>query len=158
PNMHELYGEFITKFLIRFAAQLVPWWRAVSLPGSKREYLNDDKMLSEAVSKADTVHLFDNALYPMLRLVISSSWPCNQKLPTWNQFFDQKLEGHELGKAIKAVSLIRTFYEKHFDGIWGSSKHVLDACSPELAKVLDSFKWFDQHEQFFCDIPLPNLI
>jgi hypothetical protein len=63
-----------------------------------------------------------------------------------------------LDEAVKIVSLIRTFYEKHFDGVVCSTQHILDACSPQLAKVLDTFEWFDQKNRIFCDIPLPNLI
>ena len=278
PQLPQVYGEFITKFLIRFCSQLVPWWRVVALPGAKREYFSNEKALDEAVHKADTAELLANGLYPLLRVVLFGSSYLNQQDAMWRLFFDEKLEGTKLAEAVKIASLIRTFYEKHFDdvhavfsrfspqdfpnveeliedlrsrsnplaqylwdrfsaeaqamltsrggtaeqhqetlvrelnyvlehgliyeasrfndvilssgtvkllsealqggdvvrlnrrlleeafpskiraGRYVGSKHVLQACSPDLARVLESFRWFDQGSRVFCDTPLPNLI
>jgi hypothetical protein len=160
PHLQQYYGEFITKFLIQFSAQMVPWWRVVALPGAKKEYFNDSKMLSDAAAKADASHLMSSALYPLLRQVVFSDWNLDKSDPVFRLFFEKKLgeEKETLGDAVKASSLVRTFYETHFDGVWGSTKHVLDACSPNLARVLGSFKWFDERSRFFCDVPMPNLI
>lgn len=158
PRFQEYYGEFVTKFLIRFAAQLVPWWRVAALPGAKREYFNDENTLAEAAAKTNTVELMTDELYPLLRLVLFTSWHLDPNDVMSRLFFTETLEKAKLGDAVKIASLIRTFYEIKFDGVWGSTKHVLDACSPELAKVLGTFEWFDQHKRVFCDIPRPNLI
>lgn len=278
PQIQQVYGEFITKFLIRFCSQLVPWWRVAALPGAKREYFSNEKALAEAADKAGTVDMLSDGLYPLLRLVLFASSSLDQQDAMWRLFFDDKLEGTKLAEAVKIASLIRTFYEKHFDdvhavfslfsrydllkgedlietlrscsnplaqylwdrfsvgaretlsnrgataeqqqetlvrelndvlnggliyeasrfnnvklsagtvrllseglhggdavrlnrrlleeafpeeirrGRYTGSKHVLRACSPDLAKVLDTFRWFDQRSRAFCDIPLPNLI
>lgn len=158
PQLPQHYGEFVTKFLIRFFAQLVPWWRVVALPGAKRECFNNEEFLTAAVDKCDSVGLLTNNLYPLLRLVLFMSWHLDKDDVMSRLFFNEVLEKARLGDAVKITSLIRTFYEHHFDGVFGSTKHILDACSPDLAKVLNSFQWFDQRHRIFCDIPLPNLI
>jgi hypothetical protein len=73
-------------------------------------------------------------------------------------FFTETFEKAKLGDAVKIASLIRTFYEAKFDGVFASTKHILNACSPELANVLGTFEWFDQRKRVFCDVPFPNLI
>lgn len=163
PQIQQVYGEFITKFLIRFCSQLVPWWRVVALPGAKREYFNNEKILTEAAGKAATAYeLFSHSLYPLLRTVLFASEFLDQNDIVSRLLFTGTLEKTKLAEAVKVASLIRTFYEKHFDGVACSTQHILDACSPELARVLGSFTWFDQDSdpltRIFCDIPLPNLI
>jgi hypothetical protein len=158
PNFQQYYGEFVTKFLIQFASQLVPWWRVAALPGSKREYFNEAKILTEAADKADDMQMLTNVLYPLLRLVLFSDRYLEKDDTMSRLFFKEALEKVKLADAVKIASLIRTFYEIKFDGVVGSTRHVLDACSPQLAQVLEQFTWFDQHDKIFCDTPLPNLI
>lgn len=159
PQLPQVYGEFVTKFLIRFCSQLVPWWRAVALPGSKREYFSKEGKLAEAAqSAATTYEMFSHELYPLLRTVLFASDYLDKGDMMSRLLFVESLESTKLGDAVKIVSLIRTFYEQHFDGVFCSTQHILDACSPELVKVLSSFQWFDQRHRMFCDTPLPNLI
>jgi len=159
PQIPQAYGEFITKFLIRFCSQLVPWWRVVALPGAKREYFSDEAILGQAAkSAASTVELLGHPLYPLFRTVLLASEFLDEGDMMSRLLFKEPLEKARLADAVKFVSLIRTFYEQHFDGVFCSTKHILDACSPELARVLNSFQWFDQRHRTFCDIPFPNLI
>jgi hypothetical protein len=159
PQIPQAYGEFITKFLIRFCSQLVPWWRVVALPGAKREFFSDQAKLGQAAqSAAGTVELFGHPLYPLFRTVLFASEFLDEGDIMSRLLFKEPLESAKLADAVKFVSLIRTFYEQHFDGVFCSTQHILDACSPELASVLNSFQWFDQRHRIFCDTPLPNLI
>ena len=158
PNFQQYYGEFITKFLIRFAGQLVPWWRVVALPGAKREYFSDEQRLENTAAKADTPEILASSLYPMLRWALFTSSYLDAHDVVLTHLLQSHLEKARLDHVVKIVSLVRTFYEVFFDEVWGSTKHVLDACSDELARVLGKFEWFDQRARVFCDIPLPNLI
>jgi hypothetical protein len=159
PQIPQAYGEFITKFLVRFCSQLVPWWRVVALPGAKREYFSDEAKLGKAAqSAAGTVEMFGHPLYPLFRTVLFASEFLDEGDMMSRLLFKEKLENAKLADAVKFVSLIRTFYEQHFDGVFCSTKHILDACSPEFARALNSFQWFDQRHRIFCDTPLPNLI
>lgn len=131
----------------------------VALPGAKREYFSDEKKLAEAAqAAATTCELFSHELYPLLRTVLFASEFLDEGDVMSRLLFAEPLERAKLADSVKIASLIRTFYEQHFDGVFCSTKHILDACSPELARVLNSFQWFDQQHRIFCDTPLPNLI
>jgi len=48
-NLHEYYSDFISRFIIEFSSQLLPWWRVYALPAAKREYFAEPKLLDAAV-------------------------------------------------------------------------------------------------------------
>ena len=160
PNFVGYYGEFITKFMIRFAAQMVPWWRIAALPGAKREFYNSEESLKTAAEKTSLPNLMAHHFYPLLRLSLFSEWYLKDSSDPLRDLLSgsrSNLKKAKLGDAIKIASLVRTFFEYNFDGVNDSTNHVLEACSPDLAKALETFEWFDQRERIFCDVPLPNL-
>jgi hypothetical protein len=49
-HLTEYYSDFITRFIIEFAAHLLPWWRVVALPAAKKKYFAPHDKLIELVS------------------------------------------------------------------------------------------------------------
>lgn len=154
------YSRFTTEFIIRFAGQLLPWWRVVALPGARREYFSNTEALANAVAESGkVVKAWSNPLYPALRHVLFTESLLEKSTPQHEFYFKETLgEGTKLGDAAKIVSLIRTFYESGWGNTFFSSQHIRDACNPNLIKVLENFKWFDDGKRLFCDVPLPNLL
>jgi len=109
------YSRFATEFVINFAGQLLPWWRLVALPGSRSEYFAEKHALWKAVMEGEkTYEAIGHSSYAALRAVLFTM----ELLPrdgAWHHFyFNDKIDGIALADAIKAASLIRTFYESQW--------------------------------------------
>ena len=84
-----------------------------------------------------------------------------EKSAALHEFYFKETLGErkvKLGDAAKTVSLIRTFLESEWGDAFFQTKHIQDACSPQLVKVLRNFKWFDEGKRAFCYDPLPHLL
>lgn len=159
PGLLRHYSQFTTEFVIRFAGQLLPWWRVVALPGSRREYFADDKALANAAKEAEkVVEALSHPLYAALRHVLFTEGFLDPSSSLHAFYFRDALEQAKLGDAVKAVSLIRTFLESEWGDTFFSTQHIRDACSPALVKVLEKFRWFDHGKRVFCYDPLPHLL
>ena len=159
PDLLQHYSRFTTEFVIRFAGQLLPWWRVVALPGSRREYFSDEKALANAAKEAEKVaEAFSHPLNAALRHVQLTEEFLDPNNALHAFYFRDALEQTKLGDAVKAVSLIRTFLESEWGDTFFSTQHIRDACSPVLVKVLENFRWFDDGKRVFCYDPLPDLL
>jgi hypothetical protein len=160
PDLLGHYSRFTTEFTIQFAGQLLPWWRVVALPGSRREYFSNKQALANALTEsAKIVEAWSNPLYSALRHLFFTQDSTDNNSPLHEFYFKETLAGRaKLGEAVRIVSLIRTFYESEWGDAFFSTKHIQEACSPNLIKVLQSFKWFDDGKRVFCYDPLPHLI
>jgi hypothetical protein len=154
------YSRFTTQFVIRFAGQLLPWWRVVALPGSRREYFSNETSLTQAMADSRQIaEAWSNPLYPALRHVYFTESFLDPNTTPHQFYFKETLgSGTKLAEAVKISSLIRTFYESQWGDTFFSTRHIRNACNPNLIKVLENFKWFDDHQRLFCDIPMPNLL
>jgi hypothetical protein len=178
-NLEGYYSDFVTRFTIEFASELLPWWRVRALPAARRAYFAPDPQLAKAI-KASIAggELVTEDGQVSLGILLESTGH-GQLSPDQYQFLwtvalakdhlkgsDALLEiltkdallGQKLCDAINAVSLVRNYFES-IGG--GSAQHNSDACSEGLREVLDGFRWFDspgaRAEGLFCDAPLPNL-
>ncbi len=160
PDLLGHYSRFTTEFTIRFAGQLLPWWRVVALPGSRREYFSNEEALSHAVAEsAKVVEAWPNPLYSALRHLFFTETLLEKNTAPYEFYFKEPLAGRvKLGDAVRIVSLIRTFLESEWGDTFFSTKHIQEACSPNLVKVLQTFKWFDHGKRIFCYDPLPHLV
>ena len=160
PDLLGHYSRFTTEFTIQFAGQLLPWWRVVALPGSRREYFSNEQALANAVAEsAKIVEAWQNPLYSALRHLFFTQDLADKNSPLHEFYFKETLAGRaKLGEAVKIVSLIRTFYESEWGDTFFSTTHIREACNPNLIKVLQSFNWFDDGKRVFCYDPLPHLI
>lgn len=159
PDLLGHYSRFTTEFIIRFAGQLLPWWRIVALPGSRREYFSNEQALARAVKESHSVvEAWSHPLYPALRHVLLAETFLEKNNPLHEFYFKEALERTTLSQAVKAVSLIRNFFESEWGDTFFSTQHIRDACSPNLVKVLQNFRWFDHGKRVFCQDPLPDLI
>jgi hypothetical protein len=153
------YSRFTTEFVIRFAGQLLPWWRVVALAGSRREYFNEAALTQALADSRNIPEAWSNPLYSALRHVYLTESQLEPNSPTHEFYFKETLgKGTKLGEAAEICSLIRTFYESEWGNVFFSTQHLRDACSPKLVEVLEDFKWFDTGNQTFCYEPLPNLL
>lgn len=132
----------------------------MALPGSRREYFSNEPALANAVAEsAEIVEAWQNPLYAALRHLFFAQDLIEKNSPLNEFYFRETLAGRaKLGEAVRIVSLIRTFYESEWGDAFFSTKHIQEACSPNLIKVLQSFKWFDDGRRVFCYDPLPHLI
>ncbi|HEY1601484.1 MAG TPA: class I SAM-dependent methyltransferase [Pirellulales bacterium] len=178
-HLEGYYSDFVTRFTIEFASELLPWWRVRALKGARRAYFAPDAKLACAIeaSIADgQIVTVDGQ--PSLGILLDSTGHC-QLSPDQYQFLwtvalardhlngndalleiltKDTLEDAKLCDAINAVSLVRNYFESIGGGF---AQHNSDACSDALREVLDHFRWFDSPGtpayQLFCDTPLPNL-
>jgi hypothetical protein len=51
-NLEGYYSDFVTRFTIEFASELLPWWRVRALPSAKRTYFAPERQLEEAIKAA----------------------------------------------------------------------------------------------------------
>jgi hypothetical protein len=161
PELLKHYSRFTTEFIVQFAGQLLPWWRVVALPGSRREYFNNEEALAKAVAESGkVVEAWTNPLYSALRHVFFTESSLEKSAALHEFYFKETLGERKvkLGDAAKTVSLIRTFLESEWGDAFFQTKHIQDACSPQLVKVLRNFKWFDEGKRAFCYDPLPHLL
>lgn len=159
------YGEFITKFLVEFAGQLLPWWRAVALPGVQREFFSSEKALDDALRvEAEFQRTIEGSLFQhsfvelrnVARLASEALLPDD---PLRKQFFDFQIGKVKLANAIHLAAFMRNFGS----GMTEEQGEIYRAaCSEELARVLQFFRWFDYDEQsgakMFTDFPGPHLL
>jgi hypothetical protein len=178
-NLEGYYSDFVTRFTIEFAGELLPWWRVRALPAAKRAYFAPDPQLAHAVEASlaggeivtedgrDTIGillettghgLLSPDSYQYLWTVALAKEHLNANDALLEILTKDTLVGAKLCDAINAVSLVRNFFES-IGG--GSARHNSEACSDGLREVLDSFRWFDSPgapaDRLFCDVPLPNL-
>ena len=160
PDLLGHYSRFTTEFTIQFAGQLLPWWRVVALPGSRREYFSNEEALSHAVAESTkVVEAWPNPLYSALRHLLFTESLLEKNTAPSEFYLKETLAGRaKLGEAVRIVSLIRTFLESEWGDTFFSTKHIQEACSPNLVKVLQTFKWFDHGQRIFCYEPPPHLI
>lgn len=172
-HLEGYYSDFVSRFTIDFANQLLAWWRVRALRAASRAYFAKEAQLKAAIAASFHSPPSGN-VKEMLQSVghaqLSPSsytylWTLNlakkhlgSNDPLLNMLFDEPLAQTKLSDAIEAISLVRNFFEGYV--VWGA--HNWNACSDDLKELLDSFRWFDSEGQplhrFFCDVPLPNLI
>lgn len=179
-NLERYYSDFVTRFTIEFASQLLPWWRVRALASARKAYFAPEKQLKEAIEAAfSDGEVGEGSNDEILRNLINTSGHA-QLSPSQYQYLwtvaiaDDRLKdndalleimtkdtlgGAKLQDAVNAVSLVRNYFEG-VGGGWG--QHNLQACSDELRTVLERFRWFDSPgapwDRMFCDVPLPNLV
>jgi hypothetical protein len=178
-HFDEFYSDFISRFIIEFTSSLLPWWRSVGLPAARKEYFAPEPELKAAIAASlsnpplepqhkglplselfkDVGHAqLAKEAYPHLWTAHLSSEILPDNDPFRDFYNKEQIEGIKLAEAIKAVSLVNNFYESEIE--W--AKHNRQACSPALANLLKTFKWFDSSGErwfkMFCDIPMPNLM
>lgn len=172
-HLEAYYGDFVSRFTIEFANQLLAWWRVRALHAASRAYFAEESGLKAAIAASlhppeggNMEELLRSAGHAQLApSAYAYLWTINlakERLesndPLRDFLLNQRLAQSRLSDAIEAVSLVRNFFEGYVD--WGA--HNWHACSDELREVLDAFRWFDSEGQplfrFFCDAPLPNLI
>lgn len=181
-NLEGYYSDFVSRFTIEFASQLLPWWRARALPSARRAYFGPESRLNDAIASAFSNGVVEDASANHAEVLKSlfDTIGHAQLSPAQYQFLwtaklaverlkpnDPLLEiltkdtllNARLCDAINAVSLVRNFFES-IGGGWG--QHNRHACSDELREVLERFHWFDSPgapwDRMFCDSPLPNLV
>jgi len=179
-NLEAYYSDFVTRFTIEFAGELLPWWRVRALKAARTAYFAPKNRLDEAVkaSLANGGAAPGGGEHSLATLIDSIGH--GQLVPEQYQFLwtvalaknhlndsDSFLEiltkdtheGAKLCDAINAISLVRNFFESTGGGM---AQHNSDACSDALREVLERFRWFDSPgapgERLFCDVPLPNLL
>jgi hypothetical protein len=180
-NLEGYYSDFVTRFTIEFAGELLPWWRVRALPAARRAFFAPDQQLAEAIEASisggeivtedgqlsldilleSTGHgLLAPDLYQYLWTIelAKSHLKANDALREILTKDPLGPAGTKLSDAINAVSLVRNYFESIGGGI---AQHNSDACSDALREVLDRFRWFDSPgtpaDGLFCDAPLPNL-
>jgi hypothetical protein len=183
-NLEGYYSDFVTRFTIEFAGELLPWWRVRALPAAKRAYFAPDEQLAKAVDASigggrlvtedgqfslgilleSTGHglLAPNSYQYLWAVELAKSHlkgnDALRVILTKDTLGPKDTKGTKLCDAINAVSLVRNYFES-IGG--GSAQHNGDACSEALREVLDRFRWFDSPgapaHRLFCDTPLPNL-
>jgi hypothetical protein len=172
-NLQAYYEDFVTRFVVEFSSLLLPWWRVLALPGTKREFFAKPEALSlameastrtpEKINKRNLIEGFGHAClapeaYPYVWAVKLAEEILDEGDPLRALLTTETIRGTKLAEAIRAISLVRHFFESQVS--WG--KHNRDACSPEFAKMLEEYRWFDSEGQpwyrMFCDIPMPNLV
>jgi hypothetical protein len=179
-NLEGYYSDFVTRFTIEFAGELLPWWRVRALKAARTAYFAPKKRLDEAINASlangeaasaggkpsiDTlIHSIGHGqLVPDQYQFLWTVALAKDHLRDNDSFLDiltkDTLEDAKLCDAINAISLVRNFFESTGGGM---AQHNSDACSDVLRDVLDHFKWFDSPgapgEGLFCDVPLPNLL
>jgi hypothetical protein len=166
------YSDFVTRFVIEFVGELLPWWRVRALPSARRAYFAPDKELEAAIEAAFAVSDSPDMEKFMLTTGHGQLSPDSYPFLWLVELARTHLEGNDallelvtkdtlmqakLSDAINAISLVRNYFEGHID--W--AKHNWDACSDELRGALERFRWFDSEgtklRGLFCDAPLPNL-
>jgi hypothetical protein len=173
-NLEQFYSDFVSRFTIEFANELLPWWRVRALSAARRAYYAQESQLQAAVEAAfavaetaDTVEAFIHSTghgqlspdsYPFLWMANLAREHLEANDPLREFVFNDRLAGVSLYDAIAAISLVRNYFEGDID--W--AKHNWDACSGELREALGRFRWFDSVGaplyRLFCDRPLPNLV
>jgi hypothetical protein len=167
------YEDFVTRFIVEFTTHLLPWWRVVALTGASRQLFANREQLLEAVGASlrppenidpeRPLAGFGHAtlapeLYPYVWAVELAEEMLEPSDPLRSLLTKETLRSAKLGYAIRAVSLIRHFFESRV--VWGD--HNRQACSTEFAKAMEEFRWFDSEDQpwyrMFCDTPMPHLI
>lgn len=172
-HLEAFYSDFVSRFTIEFAGQLLSWWRTYALPAARRAYFSEERKLKEAirasfgVSAAATIEELIDSIghahlapsgYPYMWLVELTKEHLSENDPFRQLVNQDALRREKLSSAIAANSLIQNYFE----GYSNLGRHNWDACSNELFEVLANFRWFDSEGQpgarMFCDEPLPNLI
>ena len=180
-NLEGYYSDFVTRFTIEFAGELLPWWRVRALPAAKKAYFAPDQQLATAVEASIAGgEIVTEDGQSSLEILLESTGHGQLAPDAYQKLWTVKLAqsrlkandalleiltvdtlgpaGTKLRDAINAVSLVRNYFESIGGGI---AQHNSDACSEALRKVLDRFHWFDSPgapaHRLFCDTPLPNL-
>jgi len=173
-HLEAFYSDFVSRFTIEFATQLLPWWRVRGFPAARRTYFAEEQKLKSAIDAAFVVAKKGTPMQQALRLtghgqLSPSSYPylwmvnlVRKQIASGDPFKELVLNdtvgGAKLFDAVSAVTLVRNYFEGYVD--WG--KHNWEACSDEMGEVLGKFRWADSPggplDRFFCDTPLPNLI
>ena len=172
-HLEAYYSDFVSRFTIEFANQLLAWWRVRALSAAKEAYFSPEKKLKRAVEAAfrvdDSAKMEDliasigharlsPSSYPYMWLVALTKEHLPKDDPLFQLLHLDALQRAKLSDAIEAVSLIQNYFE----GYSSLGKSNWNACSDQLADVLGNFKWIDSEgapwHRLFCDDPLPNLI
>lgn len=179
-NLEEYYSDFVTRFTVEFASELLPWWRVRALKAARTAYFAPKNKLEEAV-KASLAHgtvapgggdapldslinsIGHGQLSPEQYQFLWTVALAEEHLKPNDPFLDiltkDTVEDAKLCDAINAISLVRNFFESTGGGL---AQHNSDACSDALREVLERFCWFDSPgtpgNGLFCDVPLPNLV
>lgn len=164
-DLPNYYGKFITKFLVEFAGQLLPWWRAVALPGVQREFFSSEKALDDALRVEtefqQTIEgsLFQHSFEELRNVACLASGTLLPDDPLRKQFFDHQIGKVKLTNAIHLAAFMRNFgsgMTKDQDAVYRA------ACSDELVVALEFFRWFDYDKEegskIFTDFPGPHLL
>lgn len=179
-NLEEYYSDFVTRFTIEFAGELLPCWRVRALKAARTAYFAPKSRLDAAVKASLATgeaapvggELSLDALidsighgqlvpdqYQFLWTVALAKDHLNDTDALLEILTKDTLEGTKLCDAINAISLVRNFFESTGGGM---AQHNSDACGDALRTVMERFLWFDSPgtpgEGLFCDVPLPNLL
>jgi hypothetical protein len=185
-NLEAYYSDFVTRFTIEFAGELLPWWRVRAHPAASKGSFAPDIAPNKQLSKAVAASIAGGELVAedgeiRFDLFLESTGHA-QLAPDSYQYLwtvalaKDKLKDNDalleiltkdtlgpaktkLCDAINAASLVRNYAES-IGGGW--AQHNSDACSNALREVLDRFRWFDSPGApaagLFCDAPFPNLV
>lgn len=144
------YSEFPTRFIMEFAALLLPWWRVIALPGANREYFGEGQGLKdakrakiendEAAEKKLGPYKFDDSfpVFPRILKLVSAFLPKTDSLR--QELFDYELHETKLNRAIRDVYFMRHLLDSNFNEY---ANHHPRACSEVLKKFFEEFMWFD---------------
>lgn len=157
----DYYSDFITRFTYELARSIIPNGRALGNKGVKQNHLVAPKTIKQLVSRAKEEGLrakrFDEWLdivgdtvinanaYPILSFFRALS-----KLKPSESLASQ-VGGYQIhGTSLVATTEIAGLFENVVEGHWSIlSKEMLEAVGSS---------WFDFHNPFSCDVPLPNLL
>ena len=172
-HLEVYYSDFVSRFTIEVANQLLAWWRVRALRAASRAYFAAESQLKAAIAASlhvppcgDVQELLRSvghaqlapSSYPYLWTINLARERLDSNDPLLDLLLKQTLVQTKLSDAIEAISLVRNFFDASAD--WGT--HNWQACSDDLRELLNAFRWFDSEGQplyrFFCDTPLQNLI
>lgn len=165
----EYYSEFIIRFICTFAAEMIPFWKTISLRTLQSKYFWDDAKLNELLVEirdekiqAKTIeellrntpqHILAPGSYPLLSWAYYTANALDNDHPIV-LFLKERFDGKSLYDAVYILSLLKNFEEARS----GFKTFTRDVCSKQLREVLDELDFFDRNWHLAVDIPMKNLI
>lgn len=172
-NFRDYYSHFATSFLYEFSGQLLPWWRATALKGSREEIFAPQGVRRKAVQSSTALGVGSTiedvlegtglaALSPDSYRHLHSADLARRKLKHGDKstlaLYESEYHGTRLLDAANAFSLLRNFWP----GTNSFGAHDWLVCDSSFRDILSKFVWMDSpgesFERMFCDTPFFGLL
>ena len=142
-RLDEFYSEFITRFIVDLAMNIIPTWRALSMGALCRNYLPTQ---AQTRSACDTVEFaFSPGSHPLVAFFRQlEQWQPNDHI--LNLLAKPKSKQKRKMSELLEVSSV-------LSRVVGDRSPLLNYKMQEVVRT----SWFDYDERGTCDIPLPNL-